>query len=274
LSEPSGIRLRDVVVVRGEDDHARELAAVRAAEILRASLELRDPAASPAAPSPPPWRAADPDAKTADTDTDPNAREAPPHAPEKPSPRTTSRVVFGAGLSSLMSTDATVQTLSGDIELGVSRSVSLALRAEIPVNHDSIASGVAGATVTPGLVGLGVVVPLTAPSSLVIPRLGGGFGVAWVEATGTTGPGAETPVAPGQAPMVSSSGQKTDNAASAIAYADAAVSLRIVGPLRIAADGIFGASASRIVVRGGGEQLAYWGRPFGALGVRAEIQLP
>ena len=54
------------------------------------------------------------------------------------------------------------------------------------------------------------------------------------------------------------------------AYGTAALSMRIAGPVRMAVDGVFGSTFSRLVVRTQGIDRAYWGAPFGALALRLE----
>ena len=56
-----------------------------------------------------------------------------------------------------------------------------------------------------------------------------------------------------------------------MAYANAAISMRIVGPLRLAVDAMLGTTAQRMVVRDQGTHIAYWGQPFGTLAMRAEL---
>jgi hypothetical protein len=172
-------------------------------------------------------------------------------------------------MSSLMGVDATVGAFSADVELGILRNVNLALRAELPIDSHRVAGSFATSQLYPGTVGLGLVVPLTAPRSFIIPRLGGGFGVVWVHATGTN---EFTVQSPGSSTTTTE--PTSGNGITAAGYVTAALSMRVYGPLRISSDGLLGATAARLVVRGGGETLAYWGRPYGALGIHAEIVLP
>ncbi|HEY8078095.1 MAG TPA: hypothetical protein VIF62_28405 [Labilithrix sp.] len=254
IAEPAAPRLRDVVVVRDDDAHSREVAAVRAAEIARASLQLDEPA-----PLPPPTR--EPELEPASSLPVPADRATPPT-----SQRRTATLLAGFGVGTAINPGATVGTLTGRIEIGVLRHVSLALRADIPFdarNLDVSSTATSPIKASSGFVGAGVSFPFLPPSSILVPRLGGGFALLWVKTTST-----------GIVPSGEAADQSTSGSMLG-AYADGALSLRIYGPLRIAVDGAIGATPARVVVRDSTfANVAYFGQPFGAFGSRLELELP
>ncbi len=252
VAEPAGARLRDVIVLRDDDAHAREVAAVRAAEIARASLELAEPP-----PPPPP-------SEPAIVPT----RELPPDRASR-RPRRIPLLLAGAGVGANVNSSATSATLGARLELGVHRYVALAVRGDIPLTSTLVpVTTLDGSSigVSSGFAGAGVSVPLAPASSFFVPRIGGGFAVLWVNVTSSTI--VATPDG-GTTTQHQSNGQT-----SAGAYVDGALSLRMYGPLRVAADGAIGATPTRIVVRDGQlANVASFGRPFGALGLRLELEL-
>lgn len=273
IIEPTGLRLRDVIVARASDDHERDNAAVRAAEIARASIELVDaeaeaktkPAATPApapAPSTPPrtvsWEKREADRPAA----------APPKAPAKRTPT----FVAGVGLSTLMGVDASVAAFSGEAEIGVTRWLAIAPRIELPIEERDI-SGAPSVKVRPGFTGIAVLFPVAHPGAFVIPRFGGGLGGAWVQAVAS--PTSFTRFnQQGEFETFTTSTGGSDTTWSLAAYTNAQLSMRIVGPVRMNVDGIFGTTMQRLVVKTQGVDRAYWGAPFGALALRLEVMFP
>lgn len=269
-AEKTGLRIRDVVVAQGAN--GKDTAAVRSAEILRASLELREsePAPEPAPPPPP----APPTRDESAPPWKPAAAEK--AAPPVASPRRTPLFALGAGLGSLMGVDASVATFSGRIDLGVSKTLTLALHAEIPIESAKVNTSDGDAAVSPGFVGAGVSLPILPPSKVVVPRIGAGLGVAWLKGSPISGAPTPQPLPPGFGEQTSPSSivNKTDTVASVALYADAGLTIRIAGPVRFGVDGLFGSTGSRMVVRSSTGNIAFWGQPFGGLAVRAELVIP
>jgi hypothetical protein len=269
--DAKGARLRDVVVVRGSDAHDRDDAAVRAAEILRASVELPDERFLPP-PSPPPAVTTEPAREAVDL------RPAPP-APKEPTTFTPT-FIGASGVGALIGAGARVVAIGAKIDVPAHRYAALAVRFDWPVSDEQVSVALPTETrddkvrLKPGVAGLGVDVPLARPKAAVIPRVGAGFGIAWLHVEGVPGvsrfAGTKAPQPPNVATLPSSS----ETAVSPAMYLDGAASVLVAGPVRLAFDGMVGATASRLVARANGAHVAYWGQPFGALSARAEIQVP
>jgi hypothetical protein len=114
--------------------------------------------------------------------------------------------------------------------------------------------------IAPSVFGMGPVFALAATDSLFIPRLGAGAGVVWLRSA----------VAPETA-FGSATFGPSDSIVSPMAFLSAAMSMRVGGALRLTLEGLLGASAHRMVVRSQGEDIAYWGQPFGTVALRAEV---
>jgi hypothetical protein len=257
VADSNGLRLRDVVVAREEGDRARETTAVRAAEITRATIAMHD--AEEEKSSPP--RATSTARRPAPAQWDTYDHGG--VSPIKPAAAVSRRApafVGAAGVSSLLGVDASVAAFSGQIEVGILRNVAAAARLEFPMESSTI-SNAANIQVAPAFAGVCPNFPLSAPTSFIIPRLGGGVGIAWVNALRPAGSNNEgRPTSEGK-----------DTTASPAFFANAGLSMRIVGPLRMAVEGAFGTTTSRMVVRNEGNAIAYWGQPFGALSLRMEL---
>lgn len=249
----SGVRVADVVEPRADDDGGPDVVAMRAAEVARASIELAPSEPEPAAPKPPPaWSptvAPQIDAALRDR------KQAPP-VPHTPS------FVLGSGVSALLGADLGSPALDLEMELRVYRRLALGVRSAIPLAGSRIANASSVVKVSPGLFGVGPVLPLAASDAFFVPRVGGGVGVVWLNAQNvfSSSPAGITSTAPTQ-----------DDIASPAAYLHAAISMRVVGPLRLAVEGLLGTTAYRMVVRAEGEHVAYWGQPFGTVAMRGEL---
>lgn len=255
------LRLRDVVVAREEGERARETTAVRAAEITRATLSLREAEDEAARRSPPPAQEPPPAPVKWETYDRGAGASKNPAAPVREG--RAPLLVIGGGISSLLGVDATVIAFSGQVELRLLKNMALAARLEMPAESSTI-SNAANIQVAPGLAGAGVDFPLRDPTSFIIPRFGGGVGGVWFRA--------QRPAGPNSRGVLLSEG--SDTAASFAMYGDAALSMRIVGALRITVDGILGTTTSRLVARNEGQAIAYWGQPFGTLALRLELMFP
>jgi hypothetical protein len=270
IIEPTGLRLRDVIVARTPDDQQRDMAALRAAETARASIELVDAEAEakaqgtqkPAAPPPPPV-----EAKPAPAGAD-RAATAPPKTDVKRTPA----FVAGVGLSTLMGVDASVAAFSGEAEIGITRWLAIAPRIELPI-EDREVNGTPQLKVRPGFTGIAAVLPVARPSSFVIPRFGAGIGAAWIHATAAPQT-VDRFEADGSFNRFTTNTGGDDTTWSFATYGTAALSMRIVGPIRMNVDGVFGTTFSRLVVQTNNVHRAYWGAPFGALALRLEALFP
>jgi hypothetical protein len=270
INEPSGLRLRDVIVARTPDDQQRDMAAVRAAETARASIELVDAeaeakaqgAAKPASPPPPP---PGPPAAAPQADRGVGA------APKKDVKRVPT-FLAGVGFSTVMGVDASVTAFSAESEIGITSWLAIAPRLDLPIEDHNL-FGSPSLKVRPGFTGIAAMIPVARTTAFVIPRFGAGFGGAWIHAqadpTTTTRLGQN-----GFTETFPTSTGGTDTTWSLAAYGTAALSMRIVGPMRMTVDGIFGSTFSRLVVETQNVHRAYWGTPFGALALRLEAMFP
>ncbi len=256
-SEGSTFRLRDVVVAA---EGGAETLAVRAAEVTRATIALRE--SEETEPKEPP-------VPVLTADDKPPARDAVTPAPTKPLPRYAPLVSGSVGISTLLGIDVSVASVSGELAIGVLRRLAVAARIEYPLEDRELTRNSTDVAVAPAFAGLSAVLPVTDASSFIIPRFGAGAGVVWVRAThrggetfGSTGLVSSTP-AGGDATVVSPA-----------VFASAGLSMRVGGPLRVGTDGLLGATASRVVVRDRGTPVAFYGVPFGALALRVELMFP
>lgn len=270
IIEPAGLRLRDVIVARTPDDAQRDMAAVRAAETARASVDAVDQEAEAKAlgnpkPAPPP---SPPAISPAPANAPPNA-DRPAGVPAKKDIRKTPVFVGGVGLSTVMGVDASVAAFSAEAEIGITRWLAVAPRLDFPI-EDRDLNGTPQVKVRPGFTGIGAVIPIMHPGAFVIPRFGAGVGGAWInaEAQPTSFTRFEQD---GSFNTFPTSTAGSDTTWSLAAYATAALSMRLFGPVRMSVDGVFGSTLSRLVVRTQGTDRAYWGAPFGALALRLEV---
>ena len=262
VAEGGSLRLRDVVVVREEGDPARETTAVRAGEVTRATIAMRDAEEEAARATPPPAPAPKPQPPAWDTFDRPTPS---PVKPAKSVNRAPSFLV-GVGMSSLMGVDASAAAFSAKAEVGLLRHITVTARVDYPVESHEVGGG-STLLVAPAFTGIGVGVPISGPDAFVIPRFGGGLGVAWVNA--------KRPVSHRFDPtgsFVVTTPEATDSSTSFAAFAEAGLSMRLYRPLRMTVDGVLGSTTSRLVVRDRGTHVAYWGTPFGALALRLELQ--
>jgi hypothetical protein len=258
IASGSGLRIADIVRSSHHVDAAPDLLAVRAAEIARARLEL--PAGEPdgevtiaipvSTPQP-------------DADMPPVRRRA---SRPRPAPWTPA-VTIGAGTSVVVGADATSPALAVAASVRVFRSMAVAARAEVPFLPTSVAIPRGTVRIFPTVVSVGPLFSLASADSLLVPRFGGGVGAVWLSSNASVS--TTSTVAGGGSTSESTSG--TDVIVSPMFYANAALSLRVVGPFRVVLDGLLGTTAHRMVVRDQGVHVAYWGQPFVALAARAEL---
>jgi hypothetical protein len=237
-------------------DRGRETTAVRAAEVTRTTIAMveeeaaRSPKPKPA-PQPAGWESFD--------------RPTPKPEPPKQLSHRAPSLVGSAGVSTLMGVDASATAFSTQFEIGVLRNMTAAARLDYPVEKSDVGNG-STLRLAPAFAGAGVGFPLTAPSSFMIPRVGAGIGLVWINATRGA---SQTFDRTGN--FVVSTMEGSDSIASPAGYANVGLSMRVYGPLRFTVDGILGTTTSRLVVREQGVHMAYWGQPFGTLAMRVEL---
>jgi len=268
VSDGATLRLQDVIASHDEGEGARETTAVRAAEVTRAAIAMREAEEEGAARKPP----SPPASQRAPADVD--GAVVPDVPPKNPAPakseRRTPIVVGSVGLSGLLGVDASVSALSAQIGVGILRNVAATARVELALEeHAFDRNGARDYRVAPSFVGAGVEVPLAAPTAFMIPRFGAGLGVAWISATEI---GLAQTFEPSGA-QISTTNRDSDSAASPAGYASAGLSMRLFGPMRFVVDGILGTTLHRLVARDEGDHVAYWGQPFGALALRLEVMI-
>ncbi len=262
VAEGGTLRLRDVVVVLEEGDPGRETTAVRAAEVARATIAMRDAEeeAARAKPAPPASLDQPGDWETFD--------QAP--APTPPREKAANRAptfLVAAGTSALMGVDATALAFSGKAEIGVLKHVTAGARIEYPLDTVAVGGGSA-LLVAPAFAGVGIGIPVTGPDAFLIPRFGAGFGLAWIKATRPASQSFDM-----SGPIFGTTRDVSDSTSAFAVQVDAGLSMRIYRSLRIAADGVLGSTTSRLVVRDRGANDANWGAPFGALALRLELMI-
>jgi hypothetical protein len=258
VAAPSGLKITDVVRPRPEDDAAPDVVAMRAAEVTRASIELSasEPEAAPPAArpkAPPTWS----------NKVSPRIDEALRDSREPAAvPRYLPTFAASGGLSAVIGADVTSAAVDVEMDIRLLHRLALAARGAIPISRTRTTAQDATIEMSSGLFGVGPLVALAPASSRFIPRIGGGVGVAWLNAKNVFPEGAAT---------VRTTIGQTDDIMSPMTYLNAALSIRVGGPVRLVLDGLLGTTAHRMVVRAGGGELAYWGQPFGTLAMRVEL---
>lgn len=250
ISSRSGLRVAEVVTPQEGDAHA-DVVAVRAAEITRASLELSAAEPEPSPRPAPTWSNTSPE----------GADVAPRLAPKRATAIAPRTPVFamGMGISALMGADATAAALDTEIELRLARYLGLSARAALTFDGVPVTTSRAVVRVAPSTFGIGPVVPLAGTDSFIIPRLGAGVGVVWLRSAAALATGG------------SNTFGASDSIVSPMGFLSGAMSMRVGGPLRLTLEALLGTSAHRMVVRAQGEDVAYWGQPFGAVALRGEL---
>ena len=248
ISTRSGLHVAEVISPQEGDAHA-DVVAVRAAEITRASLELSAAEPEPSPKPAPTWANATP------FDADVVAK--PPKRPAAAAPRTPV-FAMGMGISALMGADATAAALDTEMQLRLARYLGLSARAALTFDGVPVTTSRAVVRVAPSVFGIGPVVPLARTDAFIIPRLGAGAGVVWLRSSAAEN-GSGNTFGP------------SDSIVSPMGFLSAAMSMRVGGALRLTLEGLLGTSAHRMVVRAQGEDVAYWGQPFGSVALRGEL---
>lgn len=256
--------LKDAVVVQSSDARAQELAAARAVMALQTLPATDGPPASP-----PPGSftivasgrratiaASNPEPTTTPTEAPP-ARDTAAARPRASAERIAPRLVLGAGPAIAGSRDGSSFAISVDAEIGVSRYVALVPWLQVVPANRLAEAPLGTASFRPTIFGLGFGIPLLRPSSIIVPRIGAGYGILWMHVA------PETASAP--ATM-----RKPEDLLAPMMYASTALSVKVAQDFRVAAEGMFGASSHDMVVRIGGTSAAHWGVPLASAALRGE----
>jgi hypothetical protein len=261
--------LKEAVVVQGEGgNRAQELAAARATMALGvvAPKEARSESAAPsssaftitangagATVSPADATAASPALASAPATKD--APATPP--PAVPRERIAPPLVLGLGPAIAASRDGNSFALSAEAEIGVSRYVALVPWIQFVPANRPVEATAGTASFRPTIFGLGFGIPILRPSSLIVPRLGAGYGILWMHVAPETATGGATMRAP-------------EDLLAPLMYATSAFSVKVAQNFRVAAEGMVGVSSHDMVVRIGGEKAAHWGVPLASASLRGE----
>lgn len=252
------VRFRQVVAESPDAEEPTSRVALRAAEISRAILEHGAGDSDP----PPTFITYD------KSDTAGIERVAfPPAAGDaSPTPRRDERTppwLLSAGVSRLMGVDAGANALSAKVALRVARQAMLGARLDLPIGQGATAQyftptwGLVSTTMKPIVFGMTVDLPLVDASSRFVPTLGAGLGAVLLDVSA--------------APYGGSFTKEKDLLATAQANVGAGGSLRIYGPVRLAVDALIGTTLQRLTLSVGGDDVASWGQPFGAVAMRVEV---
>lgn len=257
--------LKDAVVVQSADVRAQELAAARAVMALQTLPATDSPPASP-----PPGSftivANGPSATIAPSNPEPTATppsDAPPardtaaSRPRASAERIAPRLVLGAGPAIAASRDGSSFAISVDAEIGVSRYVALVPWLQVVPANRLAEAPLGTASFRPTIFGLGFGIPILRPSSIVVPRIGAGYGIVWMHVA------PETASAPATT-------RKPEDLLAPMMYATTALSVKVAQDFRIAAEGMLGVSSHDMVVRIGGAPAAHWGVPLASAALRGE----
>lgn len=264
----SEVKLRDTVTAK--DAHATDTIAMQAAEVMRANIAFREPEpvpVEPAKPTPPPLSTGEWDEFDNEDRPQPTPKLAAPLAP---------KLTMSAGASYLMGQAAALAGLSLGASIRVHSRFSLAAHVDAPLSGAraepmSTVTPADGSKVrvTPGIAGVGIDVPFVEASSFVVPRLGASVGVAWIRASKTPGELRDR-----FGSFVAATQEVSDSTIAPAGWISTAFSFRVAGPMRVVADGLFGATAGGIAIRNQRTLISRWGVPFASAGVRAELMLP
>ena len=264
VREGERLVLKDAVVVQSADARAQELAAARAVMALR-TVPATDGTTASAPPTAFTIVANGPSATITPSNPEPTTTptEAPPARdtvaarPRASAERIAPRLVLGAGPAIAGSRDGSSFAISVDAEIGVSRYVALVPWLQVVPANRLAEAPLGSASFRPTIFGLGFGIPLLRPSSIVVPRIGAGYGILWMHVAPET---ASTP-----ATM-----RKPEDLLAPMMYASTALSVKVAQDFRVAAEGMFGVSSHDMVVRIGGAPAAHWGVPLASAALRGE----
>jgi hypothetical protein len=243
---PDFLHLEDIVRARDEDARGPAGAAVRVAEVTRASLSLTSHVDEQLALRPAPRETSDAEVSQL------LARDTLPTERSKNGPE---RGFLSLGVDRLLNEKGLDSTLL-DVQLGLAlaRRFEPRLRMLAPVAA-SEGSGHLIRSVSPTLFMLGARVPLLDRGHPIRIHVGAGVGAAYLS-TSTF--------------IVSSGTQRAHAALTSFAMADATLGVRLMGPVHFAVDGALGVSGEAVTLLAEGNA-ATWGRPVYAAGSRIEV---
>lgn len=251
------VRFRQVVAESPDADEPASRVALRAAEISRAILEHGAGDADP-----PPTFVTYDKSETAGIDR----VVLPPAGDASSTPRRDERTppwLLSAGVSRLMGVDVGANALSAKVALRVAKQAMLGARLDLPIGQGAAGQyftptwGLVSTTMKPIVLGMTVDLPLVDASSRFVPTLSAGLGAVMLDVSA--------------APYGGSFTKERDLLATAQANVGAGGSLRIYGPVRLAVDALIGTTLQRLTLSVGGDDVASWGQPFGALAMRIEV---
>ncbi len=243
---PEFLHLEDIVRARDEDPRGPAGAAVRVAEVIRASLSLASHADEQLVLRPAP---------SGRTDAEVTELLTRDMLPVERTKTREERGFVSVGAQRVLNEKGMDSTVfDAQIGLAFGRWFEPRFRMLAPIEATTGTAPVAR-SVSPTLFLIGPRVPLFERGLAVRAHLGLGVGAAYLS-TKT---------------LIVSSGTQEENAAlTSFAMADASFAVKMMGPIHVAFDGAVGASghAVRVVAEGNS---ATWGRPIVALGSRIEV---
>lgn len=256
VTDADGLRMREQIPWASAQASAADPAIVQATEVVRARLaQLPPDAAAPAAETAPA-----PVVVTADA-TEPKDVAAKPPA-QRP-PGNTPRLIVGAGMTSVLSPGYQPTWGVGmEAALGISRHASIVVNAVVPVSSAQFDDSSSSASAHTTEVGAGFQVPLLAPDSRLIPRLGAGWGIVHMHTQPIT------------VPTDGHSVGHEEDLVSPYLYLDAALSARLYGPLRLTLASSALGTPARFHVRMNGTDHGTFGGLVALSQLRVEVQLP
>ena len=158
----------------------------------------------------------------------------------------------------------------------VSRYAWLSLFVQVPVTSKELVrtfplAPALSSNVYAGITGLGATLPLMDANGTFVPRIGGGWGIAWLHVRpNTVAEQDPSALATGARPLVANESQ---DLLSPCIYGSVGASYRVSGAWRVSVEGLGGLNVGEFVVRYARAPVAYWGWPFGSVAIRAEVGL-
>ncbi len=261
--EGGRLALKESVVVHADDDRGQELAAARAVMALGPQPADEQPTAK-SAPGSFTIVASGAEASLGSStpaatgeSTSPVKDTPSPVPTPPPAERNAPRVILAIGPGVAASRDGSSFAVTAAAELGVSRYVALVPWIQFVPANRTVERPLGSASFRPTIFGFGFNVPILPHSSIVVPRLGCGYGILWMHVA----PDSATSPATARAP---------EDLLAPIMYATGALSVRVAQNLRVAGEGMFGVSSHDMVVRIAHDDAAHWGVPIASLTLRGE----
>jgi hypothetical protein len=240
--------LQTVIVDGGGDEHEQQVTATRATTALGQRSRGRDAESGNAGVG-------------ANSEGSPTTKDAPaPRAP-RISARTAPRLVLGLGPAIVASRHGSSLAISAEAQIAFGRHVAVVPWISFVPENRPVERPEGAASFRPTIFGFGFALPMLAPSSWIVPRVGGGYGVLWLHVSPET--------AAAGAVM-----RKPEDLLAPLAYGTAAISIALGASFRVTGEAFAGLASHDLVVRIAGQSAANWGVPLGGLALRAEWVLP